>query len=279
VTRFQRLDQLDQQGAGRRRHAQLRALGDHAALDRIDLRATPGPYVLIHRGPRVRDLAGELSDPAHRVVIGELDALGGGDGHGFLDAGARDAPGPLVGTHLAGAHAGHRADRAERDVRDQLAPDHGPEVVKQVDGEAGLAPGRADPLQAHCDAPRQLGEIDRLHAVVMDVAGRHDLGAEAAGDAEQEVVAPRRLLDALDVAQAVLDREHQAVRPDHWRGAAHRILDVHDLGGDDHELARASLGGIGRGAHLDRAIAARPLAAQALAAHRLDMLPPSVEHP
>ena len=66
--------------------------------------------------------------------------------------------------------------------------------------------------------PAQLGEVDRFHAVVVDVPGPLELGAETAGDAEKQVLGAERPLHALDIAEAVLDREDQRLWPDHGPG-------------------------------------------------------------
>jgi hypothetical protein len=56
-------------------------------------------------------------------------------------------------------------------------------------------------------------------------------------------------------------------------------LDVHCLRREHHEIALAGVLRIGRGVELDGAVARGAFQAQAVAAHRLDVLAPGVDRP
>ena len=127
--------------------------------------------------------------------------------------------------------------------------------------------------------PLALAEPDQLEAVVMRVPGCDDRGAEPARDADGHPVLAEDARGDVRAAEAVLDREHQRVRPDQRSRSLGRGLDVHRLGREDHELRLADLGRVGRRLDRDDAVAARALDPQAALADRLDVLLPEVDRP
>ena len=145
--------------------------------------------------------------------------------------------------------------------------------------EPRAAPDLGGRLDSRRHRAAALAEPDQLEAVVMRVPGCDDRGAESAGDADGHPVLAEDACGNVRAAEAVLDREHQRVRPDQRSRSLGRGLDVHRLGRQDHELRLAGLGRVGRRLDRDDAVAARPLDPQAALADRLDVLLPDVDRP
>jgi len=114
---------------------------------------------------------------------------------------------------------------------------------------------------------------------VVDVAGADHGRAEAADDADRDLLLAEHPGDSLGATEPVLDRQHDRLGADERPHRSRRRLDIVRLRRDHDQVADARLGRVGSRADPDRPVAARPLDAETVRADRLDMLVPAVDCP
>jgi hypothetical protein len=102
---------------------------------------------------------------------------------------------------------------------------------------------------------------------------------KAADDPDHDLVPAEHACCRVRSAEPVLDRQHHGVVTDEGFCRSRGLLDVHCFGGDDHQVARARFGSIGRRVQFDSPITRRAFQTQAFGAHRLDMLFPGIDSP
>ncbi len=181
--------------------------------------------------------------------------------------------------HVADRASEHRARPAEGDVADELLPDEPVDVVVGADGEARLPPDvrhRLDPRRHRAGA---FAEPYELHAVVVDVAGCHHRGAEAADHSDGHPVVPEHRRSGVRAAEAVLDREHERRGADERTRAFGCGRRVHRLRRQHDQLGLARIGRVRGGVDPDGPVAARTLDPQPAVTDRLDQVLAAVDRP
>ena len=117
---------------------------DDLPVDDVDLRGSSGEMVEAHRRAGVRNGGGEVGHVLQRVVERELDPHGDTEPVGLGRAAEGDPPSLGIGHQIAHRDVEDRTRSAQRDVAEELLPDHERHVGEGSDVEAGVVP---DPLQ------------------------------------------------------------------------------------------------------------------------------------
>ena len=116
---------------------------------------------------------------------GEVDALGTGDGDGFVEHGAEEVEHALGREDGAEGELAGGGDGSQDGEQDEFVPEDVVDVVADVGFDAGGAQGLADGLDAVGDAAGGFADGGADFGVlIFDDAGLEDVGGEPGGSAD-----------------------------------------------------------------------------------------------
>lgn len=272
-------DEREQRLGMRHRDARFARGRDDLAADRVDFGAAAREHVLQHRRAMAAMVADRMLDVACDALAVDRNALRARDG-GRLGRDRQREPRPvLMMAELIDGATRRRAQRVERRVERDLLPDRGPHVGIERAGEP-----RARQRVGHGRRERACRAVGRHHADRAGAVRAHVRGPGRIGrprrHADQDALERHERIQRLDVAEPVLQRQHERVRRQQRAHAVERGARVQRFGENDQQIERC----VGRGGRgrirgvrphgLQRAnapFAAVVVDAQPVAADRIEM--------
>ena len=143
--------------------------------------------------------------------VGEVDALGMGDGDGLVEHGAEEVEHALGLEDGAEGELAGGGDGSQDGEQDEFVPEDVVDVVADLDLEAGGAEGVGDGLDAVGDAAGGFADGGSDFGVlVFDDAGFEDVGGEPGGAAD-DVFRSKNGCEGWDAVDAVLEGDDGGV--------------------------------------------------------------------
>ena len=228
--------QVAQRPGDRRVEAKRRRVGDDGAVDGLDFRRPAGQHVLQHRRLMAAVVGeGHVQRPPHAIRIHRQPERPG-DGQCLRDDGEHQrTPGLMVGDR-PDRQARDGGDRVHRGVEGDLLPDRHLHLGIGDAIQTGRAEHGGDLLHGRVGMGLRRPDAHRTMTVRGDVSGTGKVGRPAC-HAGRHAGVRHRGSDGRFVAEAVLDGEDPAFRPDQMRRTAHRRFGMGSLCEDDREIA------------------------------------------
>ena len=254
--KLQRADQLRHHGVVRRGDAVLLAECGDRAVEIRDLRRAARMDIGAHGRRALPRAVEDLPDKITDLLIGK--ALPGGVCHldGLGDLLPAERPGLLTLLHHADRPVKECGQRVDRQIDERLFPDQTVNIRAGLGAEAAAGEKCCRLLGERRLAAETADRRDPHAAVLADRGVRKTLAVDGRG-ADQDLLRTEELLQRLPVADAVLQRQDDRLRPDAAADAFDGVARLERL--DEHDQKVKDLRNLRRTDGAERPARDRPL--------------------